>query len=409
MRIALVTREYPGGTEWGGIGKFYGVFARALKEAGHEVEVFTQGIEMDCSRNEEGILVHRIVPRQWVVGKRVGGQLGGMALGRIGTFSLSLAAAFAGRVRVRHLAKPFDLAEGHEHLGVNALVNLYGRGRFTTITRYHTSYHTLVHRKLADWPVSPMITRLEKLSITSADGRTCASRFINLLAMEDFPGVSDCDAIIPLIPDTFSASPGPPIEHREKLMVFVGRMAPRQKNPLTAAQVFAKLAVEFPDWRIEFAGLDIPSQNGRTSWGECEAVLSRFPGRYKYHGRLAQHEVEKLYRRARIALIPSGFESFGLVALESMAAGTIPVVSDSNALPEVVGEAGVTFRCNCSDDLELKLRLLLPEERLQQELSSKAVDRVAKQYSRARILNQNLEFFREQIARNSAGWRSRGH
>ena len=63
MRIALITREYPPETSWGGIGTFYVTFARALKEAGCDVEVFTQALSHPSREDHEGILVHRVVPR----------------------------------------------------------------------------------------------------------------------------------------------------------------------------------------------------------------------------------------------------------------------------------------------------------------------------------------------------------
>jgi glycosyltransferase involved in cell wall biosynthesis len=44
---------------------------------------------------------------------------------------------------------------------------------------------------------------------------------------------------------------------------------------------------------------------------------------------------------ADLLILPSFYEGFGLPALEAMACGTIPVVSDRSSLPEVVGEAGV--------------------------------------------------------------------
>jgi glycosyltransferase involved in cell wall biosynthesis len=52
-------------------------------------------------------------------------------------------------------------------------------------------------------------------------------------------------------------------------------------------------------------------------------------------------ELPELYRRARMLVLPSLYEGFGLTALEAMACGTPVVVSDRSSLPEVVGDAGV--------------------------------------------------------------------
>jgi glycosyltransferase involved in cell wall biosynthesis len=52
-------------------------------------------------------------------------------------------------------------------------------------------------------------------------------------------------------------------------------------------------------------------------------------------------ELPDLYRRARMLVLPSLYEGFGLTALEAMACGTPVVVSDRASLPEVVGDAGI--------------------------------------------------------------------
>jgi glycosyltransferase involved in cell wall biosynthesis len=48
-----------------------------------------------------------------------------------------------------------------------------------------------------------------------------------------------------------------------------------------------------------------------------------------------------LYNGARLLVMPSFYEGFGLPALEAMQCGTPTVVSDRASLPEVVGEAGL--------------------------------------------------------------------
>jgi glycosyltransferase involved in cell wall biosynthesis len=52
-------------------------------------------------------------------------------------------------------------------------------------------------------------------------------------------------------------------------------------------------------------------------------------------------ELTPLYRRARIYCQLSRHEGFGVAVAEAMACKCVPIVSDSGALPEVVGECGV--------------------------------------------------------------------
>lgn len=48
-----------------------------------------------------------------------------------------------------------------------------------------------------------------------------------------------------------------------------------------------------------------------------------------------------LYNLARVLVVPSFYEGFGLTALEAMACGTVPIVSNRSSLPEVVGPVGL--------------------------------------------------------------------
>jgi glycosyltransferase involved in cell wall biosynthesis len=52
-------------------------------------------------------------------------------------------------------------------------------------------------------------------------------------------------------------------------------------------------------------------------------------------------DLPALYNLARALVLPSFYEGFGMPALEAMACGVIPVVSNRSSLPEVAGEVGL--------------------------------------------------------------------
>lgn len=68
-------------------------------------------------------------------------------------------------------------------------------------------------------------------------------------------------------------------------------------------------------------------------------------------------------------LIPSVWEEpFGLVALEGMACGCIPIASNSGGLPEAVGQGGLLFKKADVDDLVSSMLRLENESGLKQKL-----------------------------------------
>ncbi len=73
-----------------------------------------------------------------------------------------------------------------------------------------------------------------------------------------------------------------------------------------------------------------------------------------------------LFRRASVYVQPSLSESFGIAVAEAMLAGCIPAVTDSGALPEVVGDVGVRIAASDAASIAAAVRAALelgPAER----------------------------------------------
>ena len=410
MRIAFVTREYPPETAWGGIATHYEALAQGLAGLGCEVEVFAQGLSQVSSAPVGSVLVHRFLPRQDLIGRRRGGEFGGgrerldgnglpRGLGRIGVFALSLAREARLAFERRHGERPFDLVECHEHLGIGALLERKYGSSLSLVIRYHMAYDSLVRRGLTNWPSSRLVARLERQSIHLAHARIAPSRFIAELADQDFAGPTE--ELIPNLSPSSMRPDAPPIETRPHRIAFVGRMMPKLKNPDLAARAFAILAHEFPEWQIDFAGLDIPLTRKETMWDRCRTVLAEFPGRFTYHGVLSAEDLSALYARSRILVVPSSVEAFGLVAREAMAHGCIPVVSSQTALTEVVGDTGIVFENGSLPDLVTRLRELMSSEAEQIRLSTGSVERVRREFDPDGIVARNLAFFRRCVERRT--------
>jgi glycosyltransferase involved in cell wall biosynthesis len=108
--------------------------------------------------------------------------------------------------------------------------------------------------------------------------------------------------------------------------------------------------------------------------------LSHEIGRVCFLGYVDDESLAGLYANARLLVLPSQDEGFGLPALEAMASGTPVIVSDGGALPEVVGEAGMIFCLSKPDGLSRAIRECLSNERLRHELKEQGLAR-AKEFS----------------------------
>jgi len=401
MRLAIVTREYPPETAWGGIGSFYKTLVDSLVTFGVDVEVFTQTKYSERDERVDDVLVHYVCARSDVTGTESSSDIG--ACSSLGAYASALSIKMYETVAKRHHELPFDLIEGHEHLGINALININGLKGAKTITRYHTPYKSLVDRGLVDWPVFPNINELEYLSIKHADIRLSTSTFIDHVICEDF-GVSPSDYLTPNFVEDLEPSGVERGGEKENLIIFVGRMVWVHKRPDLAIKAFLEIAQKYPDWRIEFAGLDMPLPEGGSVWNDrCMALLASLDAsRFKYHGVLNKASLNELYSRAKIILVPSDFESFGLVALEAVMRGCVPIVSRSTALADIIQDDDLIHQKGSYLDLSKKIIKLIDSESLIEE-KARAIQGWVDDYKPDVLGDQNYKLYNKIMKEESTG------
>jgi len=110
-----------------------------------------------------------------------------------------------------------------------------------------------------------------------------------------------------------------------------------------------------------------------------------------FTGNLYDHEIAVVLQRSRFMLVPSIWkEPFGIVALEGLASGCIPIVSDGGGLPDVVGPAGLVFKRGDILDLVSSMLSVLNDVQMETRLRSLAVKQLEK-YQPVRIARQYLD------------------
>lgn len=103
------------------------------------------------------------------------------------------------------------------------------------------------------------------------------------------------------------------------------------------------------------------------------AVRYRLEHKVDFKGSLQGKELVDCLNQHKLILVPSRWEEpFGNVALEGMACGCIPVVSDGGGLPDAVGHAGLTFKRGDTADMVRCIRQILESKDLQEKLKSEA-------------------------------------
>lgn len=113
----------------------------------------------------------------------------------------------------------------------------------------------------------------------------------------------------------------------------------------------------------------------------------------EWKGRTEQSKLQECYDKIDILLMPSRSEGFGLTAIEGMARGCVPIVSDTGGLPEVVQDnvSGLLHKTENIKDLADKIISLCENRKVLDFLSKNAVERAKVfDFDKFRILINDL-------------------
>jgi glycosyltransferase involved in cell wall biosynthesis len=113
----------------------------------------------------------------------------------------------------------------------------------------------------------------------------------------------------------------------------------------------------------------------------------------RFLGPVSEADLIALYSGAKFFVFPSLYEGFGLPPLEAMACGSPVACSNTASLPEVVGEAAVTFDPTNVRAIAAAIGLLLEDQDLRQALRERGLEQ-ARRFTWEDTARQTLECYR---------------
>jgi glycosyltransferase involved in cell wall biosynthesis len=143
-------------------------------------------------------------------------------------------------------------------------------------------------------------------------------------------------------------------------------------------------------WTVRIVG-DGPSA------GALQAQASALGDRVSFVGFASGEQLSDLYRSFDVVVVPSlstaGWtEQFCRVAVEAMASGVPVIASDSGALPEVVGNAGILVPPGDPEALRRALKVLASDPVRRVELGGRGRTR-SKRFTWSSIAGNQLKFY----------------
>ncbi|MDI7274807.1 MAG: glycosyltransferase [Anaerolineae bacterium] len=193
---------------------------------------------------------------------------------------------------------------------------------------------------------------------------------------------------------------------RDRMLLFVGRLDPVKGLNVLFEALCLLLRELLPGGEggvcLAVIGGDSESAEALRDEAVClDEVRERYglSEMVAFLGSRSQDTLPYYYCAADVCVMPSLYESFGLVALEAMACGTPVVASRVGGLPHLVGdgETGLLVPENDPAALAEALKLLLSQPGLRERLGARALE-VAREYSWERVASECLLLYQEVLA-----------
>ncbi|OIB57923.1 glycosyltransferase family 4 protein [Natrialba sp. SSL1] len=179
----------------------------------------------------------------------------------------------------------------------------------------------------------------ERHYLESVDAAVCTSEFtreqVSTLATDDLPTHVAPPAgrhpTPPLTPDEIAqrAETGP------LRLVFVGNVIPR-KNVETLLEALTRVDRDV-DWTLTIVGDDTADPDYTRQIRE-QSSTSGLAHRVSFYGPVTDDVLESALARSHVLAVPSHYESFGMVYLEAMEAGVVPIASGVGGASEFVAD-----------------------------------------------------------------------
>ena len=299
----------------------------------------------------------------------------------------------------------YDLV--HAHYWMSGLVGqcLARRDKIPMVMTFHTLAE-LKKRARPGEKEPPYRTAIEKQLLSKADMITASSRheieaMVNLYqADEKKTRLVHCGVDLSLFkPLDMKEARRRLGLNGEKVLLYVGRI-----EALKGVELLLRIAatMEAEDRiKVLIVGGDL-SQDKEVQRLKSLSEEMGISHRVNFVGRVDRELLPTYFSAADICVVPSYYESFGLVALESMACGTPVVAARVGGLPTVVkhGQTGYLLPWRCPEPYADALSIVLRNADLRKTMSQAALER-ASSMGWDTVASKVAELYNELVTENS--------
>lgn len=162
-------------------------------------------------------------------------------------------------------------------------------------------------------------------------------------------------------------------EEKENLVLFVGRLSNPQKNITGFIDIWKRFSKDHPEWKAMIVGD-----------GEDAEFVKRYAEKKKIENLSFEGNVdniEEYYKRGKMLCVPSAYEGWGMILLEAMAYGCVPLVYETyEAVRDVIdnGENGFVVKPFSVRQMVERMNLLVADEPLRKKMAERGKEKIGK-------------------------------
>lgn len=298
--------------------------------------------------------------------------------------------------RMAEVAEAYKLDLMHVHYAIPHSISamlaqqmLAPKRRLPFVTTLHGTDITLVGTDRSYFPIT-------KFSIEKSNGITSISEYLRRRTVEVFDVPNEIRVIKNFVncdlyhPDNEKKGAAVYAPAGDKLLIHLSNFRP-VKRVLDCIRILAEVRKRVPAHLLMVG--DGPDR-GPAEHLARELNLDRH---VSFLGK--QSHVERLIPLAHVLLMPSELESFGLVALEAMACGVVPVATRVGGVPELITDGEDGFLEPAGDIAAQAARVvaLLTDDALQYRMAKTGRWNAAERYCPDKILPLYEKYYRDVI------------
>ena len=178
-------------------------------------------------------------------------------------------------------------------------------------------------------------------------------------------------------------------DNKKKQILYVGRMDPFNKRVNRIVEAWEKIYRDYPDWTLELVG-EGPQLNDLKNYVNTNGIK-----RVNFHG-FQKDPPRNFYEDASILMLTSDLEGFGLVIVEGMQFGVVPVIYGSYvAVYDIIDNNKDGFITPMPYSIEQTtkcLKALMDDDTLRNNMAKAAIEK-STQYTMESMVNKWYKLF----------------